>query len=275
MTVTIIDSTQKRVSLNFKELYQYRDLFLTLTYRDLRVRYAQTALGLLWALLQPLATLLIFTLIFGKGIEVDTNGIPYPLFALCGMSVWTYFSFVMSNSGNSIIAAQDMIKKIYFPRLIIPLSKAVVGLVDYFIVTTFLIFFFLYYEITPSVNVVFFPVFVLLTVISSLSVGIWLSALTVRFRDFQHLVPFMVQFGLYATPVAFPSSLIIERMPNWIGMAYYLNPVAGIVEGIRWSLLGGTTLHSYSYISLGIVLLLFVSGLYYFRKVEKTMADII
>lgn len=275
MTTTIIDSNKKGINLNFRELYQYRDLFLTLTYRDIRVRYAQTFLGLLWGLLQPLATLLIFSLIFGKGIKVNTNGIPYPLFALCGMSAWTYFSFVMSNSGNSIIAAQGMIKKIYFPRLIIPLSKAVVGLVDYFIVTTFLILFFFYYEITPSVNVVFFPVFVLLTVISSLSVGIWLSALTVRFRDFQHLVPFLVQFGLYATPVAFPSSLIIERMPNWIGMAYYLNPVAGIVEGIRWSLLGGTTLHSYSYISFGIVLLLFVSGLYYFRKVEKTMADIV
>ncbi len=275
MPTTIIDSNKKGISLNFKELYLYRDLFLTLTYRDLRVRYAQTVLGLLWGILQPLATLLIFSLIFGKGIEVDTGGTPYPLFALCGMSAWTYFSFVMSNSGNSIIAAQGMIKKIYFPRLIIPLSKAVVGLVDYIVVLIFLIFFFLYYQITPSANVVFFPAFILLTIISSLSVGIWLSALTVRYRDFQHLVPFMVQFGLYATPVAFPSSLVIERLPNWLGMAYYLNPVAGIVEGIRWTLLGGEALHPYSYISFCIVLLLFISGLFYFRKVEKTMADIV
>ena len=272
---TIIDSRNKRIRLNVKELIRYRDLFLTLTYRDIKVRYAQTLLGLAWALLQPVATLLIFTLIFGKGIQVNTNGVPYPLFALCGMSAWTYFSFVMSNAGNSIIGAQGMIKKIYFPRLIIPLSKAVVGFVDYLIVSGLLVFLFVFYKTIPSANIIFLPIFVLLTIISALSIGIWLSALTVRFRDFQHLVPFMVQFGLYVTPIAFPSELVITRIPAWLGAFYYLNPMAGVVEGIRWSLLGGNSLHLYAYISFFIVIILFVSGLFYFRKVEKVMADIV
>lgn len=275
MAILVIDSTKKGLSLNFKELYQYRDLFLTLTYRDLRVRYAQTLLGFLWALLQPLATLLIFTLIFGTALEVDTGGIPYPVFALCGMSAWTYFAFVMSNAGNSIIGAQGMIKKIYFPRLIIPLSKACVGLVDYLIVSLFLVFVFIIYGTVPSSNIIFLPIFILLTVVSALSIGIWLSALTVRFRDFQHLVPFMVQFGIYVTPIAFPSEMIISRLPQWLSAFYYLNPMAGVVEGIRWSLLGGSFLHPFTFISFFIVLVMFISGLFYFRKVEKTMADIV
>ncbi|MEQ9288839.1 MAG: ABC transporter permease [Cyclobacteriaceae bacterium] len=275
MATTIIDSSKKGINLNFRELYQYRDLFLTLTYRDIRVRYAQTFLGFLWALIQPLATLLIFTLIFGQAIQVDTGGVPYPVFAICGMSAWTYFSFVMSNAGNSVIGAQGMIKKIYFPRLIIPLSKAVVGFVDYAIVCVLLVLMFIFYETVPSSNIIYLPIFIILTVLSALSLGIWLSALTVRYRDFQHLVPFMVQFGVYITPIAFPSELVIERFPNWLSAFYYLNPMAGIVEGLRWSLLGGEFLHTYSYISFSIVLVLFISGLFYFRSVEKTMADIV
>jgi len=261
--------------LNLRELWQYRDLFIVLAYRDLRVRYAQTLLGFVWAVLQPLTTLLIFVLIFGKAIQVDTGGVPYPLFAICGMSVWTYFSFVLSQSGNSIIGAQGMIKKIYFPRLIIPLSKAVVGLVDYLIVLVMLLLLMVYYQFTPSANIIYLPVFIFFTVISALAIGIWLSALTVRYRDFQHVVPFMVQFGLYVSPIGFPAELVIQRFPDWVGALYYLNPVAGIVDGVRWSVLGGDFLHPYTYISFIAVVVLFISGLYYFRRVERVMADIV
>lgn len=271
----IVIAAEGRLKLNLGELWRYRDLFLVLAYRDLRVRYAQTLLGFVWAFLQPFATLLIFTLIFGRAIQVNTGDAPYPLFAICGMSAWTYFAFVMSQSGNSIIGAQNMIKKIYFPRLIIPLSKAVVGLVDYLIVMVLMAGLILYYDFVPSGNIIFLPVFIALTIVSALSVGVWLSALTVRYRDFQHLVPFMVQFGLYLSPIAFPAELIIERFPAWLSSIYYLNPVAGIVEGIRWSILGGQPPHIFSLISFAMILVLFISGLFYFRRVEKTMADIV
>jgi lipopolysaccharide transport system permease protein len=267
----IIDANHKNFGLNLKEIIAYKDLFLILAYRDLRVRYAQTFLGLLWAILQPLFTLLIFVLIFGKGIKVDTHAVPYPLFALSGLSAWTYFAFVMNQAGNSIIGAQGMIQKIYFPRLIIPLSKAVVGLVDFLVTLVFLIILMVWFKFSPSANILYLPVFMLLTMVAALGVGIWLSALTIRYRDFQHVVPFMVQFGLYASPIAYPASLI----PYNYQTIYYLNPMAGIVEGFRWSIVGGEPVQLLSYISFSVAIILFVSGLFYFRKVEKIMADIV
>lgn len=271
MSKLIIDADKKTLSLNLKELYHYQDLFWTLAFRDLRVRYAQTFLGILWAIIQPLATLIIFTLIFGKAIEVDTGNVPYPLFALAGMSTWTYFAFVMNQSGNSIIAAQQMVKKIYFPRLIIPLSKAMVGFVDFGVTIAFIVILMLYYGIAPSGNIIYLPFFILMTIIAALAVGIWLSALTIRYRDFQHVVPFMVQFGLYATPIAYPAEII----PAKYQLLYHMNPMTGIVEGFRWSLLGGNPPHVYAYLSFGIVIFLFVTGLFYFRKIERVMADIV
>ncbi|HTF28317.1 MAG TPA: ABC transporter permease, partial [Flavitalea sp.] len=204
MAKIIVDANKSSFSLNLKELFSYRDLFLILAYRDLRVRYAQTFLGLTWAIVQPLFTLIIFTLVFGRFVKVDTGGVPYPVFALCGMVAWTYFAFVMNQSGNSIIGAQEMIKKIYFPRLIIPLSKAVVGLVDFCIAFLLLIILLIYYDVKISPNIFMLPFFLLLTILSALSAGIWLSALSIRFRDFQHITPFLVQIGLYATPIAYP-----------------------------------------------------------------------
>lgn len=271
----VIDANRRSLSLGLKELFQYQDLFLVLAYRDLRVRYAQTFLGLLWAVIQPVSTLLIFTLLFGKAIKIDTGGVPYPFFAVTGMALWTYFSFVMSNSGQSIIQAQNMIKKVYFPRLVIPLSKALVGLVDFAIVFALLIVLAFYYDITLSENIWWVPAFILLNVLCALGVGVWLSALTVRFRDFQHIVPFVVQFGLYATPVGFPAKLIADRLPDWAAAIYYLNPMAGIIEGFRWALIGTEAPGTMSYLSFGMVLLLFVSGLYYFKRVEKVMPDIV
>lgn len=271
----IVDSTKKGINLNLRELFQYRDLFIILAYRDLRVRYAQTFLGLLWAVIQPLATLVIFTVVFGKVAQVDTGGVPYPLFAVCGMGAWSYFSFVLNQSGNSIIGAQDMVKKIYFPRLVIPLSKALVGFVDFAIALALIIVLMINYGFMPSSNIVFLPIFLLLTIISALAVGIWLSALTIRYRDFQHVVPFLVQFGLYATPVGYQAKDIVEKLPEWAGYVFYANPMAGIVEGFRWSLLGGNAPNIYAYFSFAVVLVLFVSGLYYFKRVEKVMADIV
>lgn len=269
MKTIITPASSKK--LNLSELLHYKDLFLILAYRDIKVRYAQTFLGLLWALLQPLATLLIFTLIFGGAIKVDTDGIPYPVFALAGMSAWSYFSFVMAQSGNSIIAAGEMVKKIYFPRLIIPLSKAVVAFVDFFVALVLLLLLMLYHNIAVGWHLVYLPLFVLLTVIASLGVGIWLSALSIRYRDFQHAVPFMVQIGLYATPVAYPVSMIPEKWQ----LVYHLNPMTAIIEGYRYAFFGVGHFQSATYLSIGIAILLFITGIIYFKRMEKTIADLV
>lgn len=271
----IVDANKGRFSLNLKELFYYKDLFLILAYRDLRIRYAQTVLGLFWAFIQPAATLLIFTVVFGRAVKVDTGSIPYPVFAICGMTAWTYFAFVLNQSGNSIIGAQEMVKKIYFPRLVIPLSKALVGFVDFAIAFLILGILLMFYGITPASTIVFLPVFILLTIIAGLAVGIWLSALTIRYRDFQHVVPFMVQFGLYATPIAYPSETIINNLPHWAVILYYLNPMAGIVEGFRWAILGGIMPNQYAWLSFSLVIVLFFSALIYFKRVERIMADIV
>jgi lipopolysaccharide transport system permease protein len=271
----VVDASKRRFSLNLKELLDYRDLFLILAYRDLRIRYAQTFLGLAWAFLQPAATLLIFTVVFGRAVKVDTGGIPYPVFAITGMTAWTYFAFVLNQSGNSIVASQEMVKKIYFPRLVIPLSKAVVGFVDFLMAFAILFVLMAIYRVTPSPNMVFLPGFILLTVVSALAAGIWLSALTIRYRDFQHVIPFLVQFGLYATPIAYPSETIIDNLPRWGTALYYLNPMAGVVEGFRWSVLGGAPPNAFAYLSFGVMAILFVTALMYFRRVERVMADIV
>lgn len=274
MNTRIITSTTDRIFPNFKEIYRYKDLFYTLAWRDFRVRYAQTSIGLLWALIQPLATIAILSLVFGNFIGLNT-GVPHLIYTVAGMSVWTYFSFVMSNSGASIIANQEMIKKIYFPRLIIPLSKAVVGLIDLGITLFILVILFFVYGITPSANAWMSIFFILLAILVALSVGIWLSALTVRYRDFQHVVPFLVQIGLYVTPVAYPAEFATQHLPKWAASIYYLNPMAGVVQGFRWSLFGGTAPDGYFWISFVMVLVLFITSLMYFKKVEDQMADFV
>jgi lipopolysaccharide transport system permease protein len=271
MSKIIVDANRSSYRIDFHELRHYRDLFYILAYRDLRVRYAQTFLGFLWALLQPLATLLVFILVFGMAIKVDTGGVPYPLFAISGIAMWSYFSFVLNQSGNSVIGAQEMIKKIYFPRLVIPLSKAVVGFVDFGVSLIMLAILMAVYRFTPSFQIIFAPLFILLNILAALSVGIWLSALTIRYRDFQHVIPFLVQFGLYATPVAYPARLVPEKYQ----LIYNLNPMAGVIQGFRWSVFGGKPPDVYFYISMAVILVLFVSSLFYFRKVEEVMADIV
>lgn len=271
MSKIIVDANKKGFGINLRELIKYRDLFYVLAYRDLRVRYAQTFLGFAWAMLQPLATLVILFFVFGKALHVDTSGIPYPVFALAGLSMWTYFGFVLNQSGQSVIGAQEMIKKIYFPRLVIPLSKAVVGFVDFGVALVFLVVLMVVYKIVPSANILFAPLFILLNVMAALAVGIWLSALTIRYRDFQHVVPFLVQFGLYATPVAYPASFV----PGKYQFIYSLNPMAGVISGFRWSLFGGVFPYEQVYLACAIILLLFVTSLFYFKSVEDVMADIV
>ena len=272
MEKKIIDANHRSIIPDFKELYRYKDLFLTLTWRDFRVRYAQTTIGLLWAVLQPVVTLLILSLVFGRFVGVETE-VPHILFTVTGMSIWSYFSYVLTNSGNSIIANQGMVKKIYFPRLIIPLSKAVVGFIDFAIALLIMIALMIYFQISPSGYVWLAPVFILIGIIAALAVGIWLSALSVRYRDFQHVVPFIVQIGLYITPIAYPAEFATKQLPQWASTLYYLNPMAGVVQGFRWAMFGGEAPGNLIYVSIAMILVIFVSGLFYFKKVEDEMAD--
>lgn len=274
MSKLIIDASKKNIFPDFKELFRYRDLFISLAWRDFKVRYAQTSIGLVWALLQPLATILIMSVVFGRFVGVETP-VPHIIYTVSGMAIWTYFSYVLSNSGNSIIGAQAMVKKIYFPRLIIPLSKAVVGLIDLLIVLLILIILMGYYGIYPSANVWMAPFFILFAMFFALGAGIWLSALTVRFRDFQHVLPFIVQIGLYITPVAYPAEFATRSLSKLGAAIYFLNPLAGIIQGFRWTLFGGMPPDNYFWISFIMVFFLFISAMFYFRKVEDEMADFV
>ncbi|MEX2597048.1 MAG: ABC transporter permease [Salibacteraceae bacterium] len=271
----MIIKPRRFTQISIQELLEYRELFWALAKRDYKIRYAQTGVGMAWAVIQPLATLLIMHVVFDKFAKVETNGIHHLLFTTSGLFCWTYFSYVITNSGNSIIMAQAMIKKIYFPRLIVPVSKAIVGLIDFAIVLAMLAVLMVIYDQPVSVNVVFFPLFIALNVISALGIGIWISALSVRFRDFQYVVPFLVQIGLYASPVAFPSSLALEHLPNWMNTLYHLNPVVGVIDGFRMSLFGTDSFGSLSLLSIASGLFFFISGVLYFQKVESEIADIV
>lgn len=274
MSKLIIDANQKRYFPDLKELVRYKDLFLSLSWREFRVRYAQTTIGILWVVIQPVITLCIFYLVFVKIAKIETDT-PYLVFAVAGQSLWAYFSFVMMNSGDSLIANQGMVKKIYFPRLVIPLSKAVVGLVDFSVILIMLIGFMIYFGVAPSSNIWAAPFFIIIGVMAALGAGIWLSALTVRYRDFKHIVPFMVQLGFYITPVFYPPEMLLSNLPSWAGSIYYLNPMAGVIDGFRWSLFGGTPPSVHAYISFGVVLIMFITGIIYFTKIERKMADFV
>ncbi|MEM1320968.1 MAG: ABC transporter permease [Bacteroidota bacterium] len=267
----IIEPGRRPIRRLLTQLYQYRELLWILAWRDVRVRYAQTAVGLLWAFLNPAVTLLVLTFVFGTVAQVPTNGIPHPVYTLAGMCGWTYFANVFSQAGSSIIGAQDMVKKVYFPRLIIPLSKAIVAFIDFGIVLLLLLILMLSYGLWPSSNVLWLPFFILVAVAAGLVGGIWLSALTIRYRDFQHVAPLLIRVGMFATPIAYPASAV----PDAYQPFYFLNPMAGVVEGFRWSLLGGEALNPLMYLSFGLLLLLLIGGLFYFNTIERTIADIL
>lgn len=269
---TIITAGKSYRAVNIREILHYRELLWMLAYRDYRVRYAQTVLGFLWAVIQPLLTLIIFILVFNKAAKVETGEIPYPVFAMTGMWAWSYFSYVMMQAGQSIIGAQALITKVYFPRLIIPLSKSIVGLIDFIIAFVMLVVLMIYFRFVPSINLLALPLVILAVIMLSLGVGIWLSALSIRFRDIQYIIPFLVQIGMYVTPVAYPSSRIPSEYLTW----YYLNPMAGVIDGFRWAVLK-TPLPEFQFLiySTLVTFIIFISSVYYFRRVERVMADIV
>jgi lipopolysaccharide transport system permease protein len=229
------------------------------------------ALGAAWAILQPVLTMLVFTMLFGRLAKVPSDGIPYPVFALTALLPWQLFAFALTESSNSLVVSQNLITKVYFPRLVIPLSSTLAGLVDFAISFFALLVMMVYYRVTPGKTVVWLPAFLLLALATALSVGLWLSALNVKYRDVRYTIPFMTQFWMLATPVAYSSSLIPEPWRKWYG----LNPMAGVVEGFRWALLGTGGVGPLLWVSLAAVLLLLTGGLFYFRRTEATFADIV
>lgn len=258
--------------LDLKALWEYRELLYFLVWRDIKVRYKQTALGAAWAVLQPVMTMLVFSVFFGRLAKVPSDGVPYPVFAYVALLPWQLFAFALTESSNSLVASQNLITKVYFPRLVIPISSVLAGLVDFGISFVVLLAMMLYYGIAPTAAVALLPLFLLLAVATALSVGLWLSALNVKYRDVRYTIPFLTQFWMFATPVAYPSSLVPER---WRPL-YGLNPMAGVVEGFRWVLLGKS--HAPGpllWVSVAAVLALLTGGLRYFKKTESTFADIV
>ena len=275
MYKTVIEPS-KGLSINLKEIWKYRELLWTLTYRDIRVKYAQTAIGFTWAIVNPLFTLLILSFVFGTVANVKVEGtdgvlVPHIIYTITGLCGWQYFSEVLAQAGASIIGAQNMVKKIYFPRLIIPMSKAITAFIDFGVVIVIMIICMVIYQFPPSDNIIYFPFFFFIAVISGLSAGIWMSALTIRFRDFQHITPMLLRVGMYATPIAYPASAVPEKYQ----LLFYMNPMAGVVEGMRWCIIGGNPINHYAYVSFIVIFLLLALGLIYFKRVERVMADIL
>jgi lipopolysaccharide transport system permease protein len=268
----VIEPSSGWVPLSLKELWEYRELLFFLTWRDIKVRYKQTVLGAAWAIIQPFSVMVVFSVIFGRLLKVPSDGIPYPVFSYCALLPWQLFAHSLDQSGNSVVASQSLITKVYFPRLVIPISTVLAGLVDFAIAFSLLVVMILYYGILPSAAIVTLPLFLLLLIATSLACGLWLSALNVQYRDVRYTIPFLTQFWLYATPVAYPSSVVPG---NW-RVLYGLNPMAGVVEGFRWAVLGTSECPGpLLVVSSAVVLILLVSGLYYFRRMEDTFADVV
>jgi lipopolysaccharide transport system permease protein len=270
-SMTLIESSHGWVGVQWRELWTYRELLYFLTWRDIKVRYKQTILGASWAIIQPFFTMVVFSLFFGRLAKVPSDGIPYPVFNYTALLPWTFFANGLTQASNSLVGSASLITKIYFPRLVVPLSSVLSGVLDFGIAFVVLLGMMLFYEIKPTAAVVWLPLFLLLAFFTALGVSLWLSALNVRYRDIRYTVPFFVQFWLFATPIAYPSSLLSEPWRTLYG----LNPMAGVVEGFRWALLDGPQPGLMLGVSVVITIVLLVSGTYYFRRMERTFADII
>jgi lipopolysaccharide transport system permease protein len=270
--VTVIQYSRGWIPLKLRDLWEYRELLYFLIWRNVKVRYKQTALGAAWAIIQPFFTMVIFSIIFGGLAKIPSDGIPYPIFAYCALLPWQLFSQALTESGSSVVANQYLITKVYFPRLVIPLSAVLGGLVDFGIAFVILVGMMAYYGIAPTAAVLTLPFFLLLALGTALGVGLWLSALNVQYRDVRYTIPFLTQFWLFATPIAYPSSLVPEPWRAFLG----LNPMAGVVEGFRWALLGtGRAPGIILVVSVAAVVVLLIGGLYYFRRMERTFADVV
>ena len=270
--VIVVKPSRGWVSLKLNELWHYRELLYFLTWRDIKVRYKQTVLGAAWAIIQPFFTMVVFSLFFGKLAKIPSDGIPYPIFAYAALVPWTFFASGLNQSANSLVGDANLIKKVYFPRLAIPISSVISGGLDFVLAFIVLLGMMLFYGIFPTVNIIWLPFLLLLTLITSLGTGLWLSALNVQFRDVRYTVPFLTQFWLFATPIAYPSSLLSEPWRTLYG----INPMVGVVEGFRWALLGTDTAPGpIMIVSSLVALALLIGGAYYFRRLEKSFADVV
>jgi lipopolysaccharide transport system permease protein len=272
LIITRIQPAKGWVGIHFRELWKYRELFYFLVWRDLKVRYRQTALGAAWAVIQPFFTMVVFSIFFGRLAGVPSDGLPYPLFAFAGLVPWTFFANALAQSSNSLVGSQHLITKVYFPRLVIPVSAVLSGTLDFVIAFAVLLGMMFFYGVIPGLASLTIPLFFLLALVTALGTGLWLSALNVEFRDVRYIVPFLTQFWLFATPVAYPSSLLSAPWRTLYG----LNPMVSVVEGFRWALIGkpeiSAPMLAASCLAASILL---VTGALYFRRMERTFADIV
>lgn len=257
----------------WKDLWRYRELFYFLAWRDILVRYKQTAIGIAWALIRPFLTMVVFTVVFGRIAKLPSEGVPYPILVFAGMLPWQFFSNALSECSNSLISNANLISKVYFPRLIVPTSAVIVSFVDFLISGMILLGLMAWYNFVPGWRILTLPLFILMAFAAAMGAGLWLAALNVKYRDFRYIVPFIVQFGLYISPVGFSSQVVPEQ---W-RLLYSINPMVGVIDGFRWAILGGTAQLYWPgfLLSNSLVLLLLLTGIQYFRKTERTFADVI
>jgi len=268
----VIEPSRGLADFNLKEIWDYRDLMFFLAWRDINIRYKQTILGAAWAVVQPVMTMILFTIFFGRMAGVPSEGVPYPLFAFAALLPWQYFATTLGNAANSLVNNSNLLSKVYFPRLLIPLTSLFPPAVDFMIAFVVLIGLMFYYRQAPSVQVIWLPAFLILAMVTTLGAGLWFAAMNVKYRDVRHIVSVLVQFGMFVSPVAYPSRIV--PMP-WLNL-YALNPMVGVIEGFRWALLGtGAAPLRLIAISSVAAVALFISGFYYFRYTEKTFADVI
>ena len=272
LQVMRIEPSKGWVHLKLHELWQYRELLFFLIWRDIMVRYKQTVLGAAWAIIQPFFTMVVFSLFFGRLAKIPSDGIPYPIFAYAALVPWTFFANGLTQSSNSLVSSANLIKKVYFPRLVIPISSVLSGVVDFVLAFIVLLGMMLFYGTTPTLNIVWLPFLLVLALTTSMGAGLWFSAMNVQFRDVRYAIPFLTQFWLFATPIAYPSSLLEEPWRTLYG----LNPMVGVVEGFRWALLGTETAPGpMILVSSLMAVSLLIGGLYYFRRMEKSFADVV
>jgi lipopolysaccharide transport system permease protein len=265
-----ISASQGLLRLDLRELWEYRELLYFFVWRDVKVRYKQTAIGATWAILQPFMTMVVFTLFFGKLAHIPSNGLPYPIFYYTALLPWAYFSTALQGATNTVVDHQNVITKVYFPRLILPCSAVVAGLVDFAVSFVVLLGMLLYYRIHPTWTVLLIPILLLLAVFTALGVGLWLSALNAMYRDVRYVMPFLIQFWLFASPVAYPSSMVPQR---W-RLLYGLNPMAGVIEGFRWAIAGHGQAPGLMFaVSGAVILVVLVGGLAFFQRMQSTIAD--
>lgn len=269
--VTVIRPTNGWAPIDLHELWSYRELLYTFIQRDIRIRYKQTALGAAWAIIQPLFMMVVFTVFFGKLAKISSEGIPYPIFSYAALLPWTLFAEGIQRSTTSMVTNSRIMTKVYYPRLIMPLSGVISPLMDFAVAFVILLGMMFYFGYPPTIKILWLPLFMLLALSTSLGVGLWLSALNVQYRDFQYTVPFLIQIWLFASPVVYPSSLL----PYPYSVIYGLNPMAGVIEGFRWALLGTNPPSSMIAVSTMIVLVILISGAFYFKRMEKIFADVV